>query len=158
MPVVNDTSGDIYTMWRSKYSRRDASYFCRKWVDVGLLTVQNNLPTVGFLPCEGGGVNCPNAQDYHFIGDETTVLSLAGDLLLLTGWYNAGSIDVTNGDPAFIVGTGYGHPEGGAGTGGDSAAPASVANEVVFVKHHLGFPAQSAEPAPYTIIAAYQGQ
>ena len=158
MPVVNDATGAIYTMWRSKYSRRDEAFFCRRWVDVGQLTERNTLPTVDFLPCPGGGVNCPNVQDFHFIGDETTVLSLAGDLLVMTGWFNAGSLNVTNGNPAFIVGSGYGHPQGGAGSGGDSAAAASIANKAVFVKHHQGFPAQSAEPAPYTIIAAYQGQ
>ncbi len=157
MPVVNDSTGDIYTLWRTKFSRRDADYFCRKWVDLGRLTVRNNLPTVDFLPCPGGGSNCPNANDFHFIGDETTVLSLAGDLLLMTGWYNTGALQLTDGTAHFISGTGYGLPEGGAGTGGDSAVPASVANKVVFVKHHQGFPAPQAEAAPYTVIAAYQG-
>lgn len=158
MPVVNDTTGEIYTMWRTKYSRRDADFFCRRWVDVGQLTERSNLPTVDFLPCPGGGSNCANAQDFHFIGDETTVLSLAGDLLLLTGWFNAGSINVKTGQPYFIEGSGYSLPQGGAGTGGDSAAPISVANKTVFVKHHQGFPAGDAEPAPYTIVAAYGGQ
>jgi outer membrane protein assembly factor BamB len=157
MPVVNQSSGEIYTFWRTKFSRRDESFFCRRWVDLGRLTERDSLPTVDFLPCPSG-VNCPNSQDFHFIGDETTVLSLAGNLLLMTGWFNTGGIYVDTGNAEFVVGSGSGGlPQGGAGSGGDSAAPVSVANKILYLKHHQGFPAQKAEPAPYTIVAAYQG-
>ena len=168
MPVVNDTSGDVYTFWRTQWSRHDLPFFCRRWVDVGRLVVRDNLPTLDFLACpQGLGSGCRDGDDFHFIGDETTVLSLAGDLLLMTGWYNTGGLYVDDvncpgtaceGNSEFVVGSGYGLPQGGAGTGGDSAAPASVANRTIFVKHHAGFPSQNAEPAPYTILAAYQGQ
>lgn len=147
MPVVNQTTGNVYTFWRTKYSRRDAGYFCRKWVDVGRLSFSQSLPTVNFLPCpQGSGQSCPSS-DFHFIGDETTVLSLGGDWLMMTGWYNTGAFNIVNGNSANISG---GELTGGSG---DSAVPASIANKVIYVKRTSG-----GESDPVNLIVAYQGQ
>jgi hypothetical protein len=136
-PVVNETTGNVYVLARTKYSRRDAAYFCRKWVDLVRLTFNSTQGTFHFLPCQGG-VNCPDSWLLHFIGDETTVLSLAGDRLMGSGWFHTGSVSVVNGE-YFAVSNWdgpYDDPEGATGSGGDSAAPASVANGRVFVKQH----------------------
>jgi hypothetical protein len=149
MPVVNQSNGSVYTFWRTKWSRRDASYFCRKFVDVGRLAFpSNSFPTVHFLPCPAGTANnqC-DSSDFHFIGDETTVLSLGGDWLFMTGWYNTGALNVANGSDVNISG---GELTGGSG---DSAVPVSIANKVVYVKRGVG-----AESAPMTVVVAWQGQ
>ena len=152
-PVVNETTGNVYVLARTKYSRRDADYFCRKWVDLVRLTFDGSQGTFHFLPCQGG-VHCPDSWLLHLIGDETTVLSLAGDRLFGSGWFHTGSVSVANGD-YFAVSNWdgpYDDPEGATGSGGDSAAPASIANGRVFVKQH------ASNSGLITIVTAFRKQ
>lgn len=147
MPVVNQSNGNVYTFWRTKWSRRDAIYFCRKWVDLGRLSFAESRPTLHFLPCPSGSGNQCDSFDFHFIGDETTVLSLAGDWLFMTGWYNTGAMHVVNGG-SFNLSGGE-----GSGGSGDSAVPASIAGNMVYVKKASG-----GESRPIDTVVAYQSQ
>jgi hypothetical protein len=148
MPVVNQASNAIYTVWRSRYARRDGTTWCRKFVDLGRLGFDQTYPTMNFLPCAGGN-NCPS-YDFRLIGDESTVLSLGGNWLVLSNWDYVGALNVANGSTRPISGSGY------QGDSGDSAAPASIANNVVYyIRKPVG---QANESQPVTYVVAYRGQ
>lgn len=164
MPVVNEATGDFYVFARTKYSRRDTGYFCRKWVDLVRVTFDqaNQRGTFNFLSCPSGfGVLCPDAFSFHFIGDETTALSMAGNLMVGTSWYHTGSVRVDNG-ALFDVSNSSAGPQGTTGSGSDHAAPAAIANGVIFVKARANPQASPDAPEftdaslPVTAVAAYR--
>lgn len=150
-PVVNDTTGAVYVMARTKYSRRDAAYFCRKWVDIVRLAVTSadTYGTFHFIPCVSG-YSCPASWDFHFIGDEGHPIAMAGHTLLNTGWYGTGSLRTDTGYARYVS-VMTGSPEGIYGTCGYLCAPPAVANGVVFVHE----PVSVGEPI--TAIVAYSG-
>jgi len=150
-PVVNDSTGDIYVFARTKYSRRDTTYFCRKWVDLVRLTFSSGQGTFNFLSCPSG-THCPDSWGFHFIGDESTIISMSGNTILGTGWYHTGSVRVNDGAYYDISGS-TGYPEGTNGNGDDHSAPAAVANGHVFVKQR-GVVSSS---GPMTAIVMYAG-
>ncbi|OGM27878.1 hypothetical protein A2627_01965 [Candidatus Woesebacteria bacterium RIFCSPHIGHO2_01_FULL_39_28] len=147
-PVVNEASGNVYLLARTKWSRRDTGYFCRKWVDIVRLSFTSAQGTFNYITC-GSGIQCPASDSFHFIGDETTVLSMSGNLVVGTGWYHTGSIRVDTGVQIEVSPT-SGLGQGTNGTGGDHAAPAAIANKVVFVKQFSGEVTSK--------IVAYQGK
>lgn len=150
-PVVNDATGDVYVFARTKWSRRDTTYFCRKWVDIVQLRFSGGQGTFNFINCPSD-TWCPDSWGFHFIGDETTVISMGGNTLVGTGWFHTGSVRNDNG-VYFDISGATGVPEGTNGSGNDSASPAAIANRRVFVKQR-GVPGPEGD---VTAVVAYQG-
>ncbi|HCS78341.1 TPA: hypothetical protein DIV55_01210 [Patescibacteria group bacterium] len=111
-PVINDVANQGWIIWRSYYSMYDSGTTVRPYVDVGKFNIATGY--ISHLSCPHlSGESCKmNWEDFHLVGDEQSLLTLAANAVLVgNGGTELGGI-YTSTERSFNVGTRSG---GGAG-------------------------------------------
>jgi len=147
-PVVDEANSRCWLIWRTLYARFDTGMIVRPYTDLGILNLTTGRIT-HFDSAIASGFN----NQFHLIGDETSILSASGNVLFVSGRGTLGGIDMRsspgslfhtcasfenddywNGGGPYAYGGSW--PKGsitaGGGCGGGYVAAAAIADGGVF--------------------------
>lgn len=124
-PVINDSANQGWIVWRSYYSMYDSGTTVRPYVDIGKFNIATGY--ISHLGCPKlSSESCKiNYEDFHLVGDEPSLLTLAANAIIIGNSYTVIGGIYTSTERSFKIGN-----SGGGGAGGNPVGV--VANGKVY--------------------------